>query len=230
MKSAFTFTMLLTLSPVTGFPQGRSDAFTGRVLDSTGAPVLGAHVEVRDLEGKLVAATTTSEDGGFTMSVPPGRYRVAVSLAGFSGWQQDVVAGETLEAVLLVAHGAGSDEDDRHWNEVLASLARWMEARAAPPFHAIEGVTLREDWPEPHRRALSAIEEKVKAHRGAGRRVIAVEARLNGPGPTRSLLEPLGVTVDDEGFAPHPNLSRLVLRDLEEYVAGTAKASESARR
>ncbi|MGH9319201.1 MAG: sirohydrochlorin chelatase [Vicinamibacteria bacterium] len=134
------------------------------------------------------------------------------------------------EVVLLVAHGAGEEQDDRHWNELLASLGRQMEARATPRFHAVEGVTLREDWPEQHRQALAAIEAKVRAHRAAGRRVLAVEARINGPGPTRKLLEPLGVTVEDEGFAPHLNLSRLVLEDLDEFLEKAGEAPTSARR
>lgn len=122
------------------------------------------------------------------------------------------------ETVLLVAHGSGSDELDRHWKNILNSLGDQMQKRLTDPFHQVVGVTLREDWPDKRERALKEIEELVQEERSKGRRVLAVEARINGPGPTSRLLTHLDLPINDEGFVPHPNVSRVVLEAIEAYL------------
>lgn len=54
--------------------------FTGTVTDQTGAAVPDANVVV---SGPTTATTTTDDDGNFTVSVPPGIYRVAISKGGY---------------------------------------------------------------------------------------------------------------------------------------------------
>lgn len=78
-------------------------AFTGRVVDSSGAVLQGAKVQL-DPTGLAVA---TDADGTFGFAdIPAGKYKVAVSYVGFNSFATEVTvnAGETksLEAKLEV--------------------------------------------------------------------------------------------------------------------------------
>ncbi len=62
----------------------------GRVVDPQGAPIPGATVSVQSLATSSSWATTTSEDGQFSLPLlPPGAYKALVELSGFSTWQAD---------------------------------------------------------------------------------------------------------------------------------------------
>ena len=54
--------------------------FSGSVHDGTGRPVPGAKVTVT---GPVTRSTTTAADGSFTLSVPPGLYRISISRGGY---------------------------------------------------------------------------------------------------------------------------------------------------
>src|ERR1700733_13971902 len=54
---------------------------TGSVHDGSGAAVPNAHVTV---SGSTTQSTTTDADGNFSVSVPPGLYRVAIDKGGFN--------------------------------------------------------------------------------------------------------------------------------------------------
>ncbi len=169
--------------------------------------------------------------GGHHSSYQP-RIRSGSHIVSFGGLEDHPLFAEALlervlslsqgepdnESVLLVAHGAGSDEDDEHWRKVLGSIARRMQQMAKTPFHSIAGVTLREDWPDKRRQAIEQIEKLVEGARQQGLSVLAVEARVNGPGPTRRFLQHLDIPINDDGFVPHPNLSRLVLQAIDSYM------------
>jgi hypothetical protein len=55
--------------------------FNGTVVDQTGATVPNALVTVT---GPTTQTTTTADDGTFTVSVPPGIYRVAITKGGYN--------------------------------------------------------------------------------------------------------------------------------------------------
>jgi hypothetical protein len=64
----------------------------GTVADPTGAVVSGAAVEVRNTGTNFVRALTTGADGRFVaLQLPPGPYRVTVTLAGFARHVQEDV-------------------------------------------------------------------------------------------------------------------------------------------
>ncbi len=65
----------------------------GTVSDQSGALVPGAGVEVRNLDTNFVRTLTTGDDGRFVfLQLPPGRYRVTVSLQGFATHvQEDII-------------------------------------------------------------------------------------------------------------------------------------------
>lgn len=125
----------------------------------------------------------------------------------------------TRETVLLVAHGSGSDSTDAHWWHILNSLGEQIQKSLELPFASVVGVTLREDWPGKRRVALAEIGEIIETARSRGEKVLAVEARVNGPGPTSELLESWDLPINDTGLIPHPNAARIVLSEIESLLS-----------
>src|ERR1700738_1830012 len=65
---------------------GQTDTATisGRVMDSTGGPVVGAAVELRSVERCSVTNATTNDAGIYVFaSVQPTQYQITVQKAGF---------------------------------------------------------------------------------------------------------------------------------------------------
>ena len=95
-KLFFTFSALLMLvSSVFAFGQSRITV-SGRVIDGTGAPVIGAGVV---LSNNRSVGTTTDIDGTYTISVPSNAV-LEVSCIGYKT-QNVSVAGKTTLNVLL---------------------------------------------------------------------------------------------------------------------------------
>jgi TonB family protein len=70
-------------------------------LQVTGAeaPLAGARITLRDTTGRELTAVTAVDGSWVVHALPPGRYRVKVEAAGFSGIdiEEEVVAGELTE-------------------------------------------------------------------------------------------------------------------------------------
>lgn len=79
------FVLCLFLCSSVAFAQMRT--ITGKVVNATGEPVVGATVAVTGTN----VATQTTEGGNFTVTVPPGKNALAVSFVGFES--QDLVLG-----------------------------------------------------------------------------------------------------------------------------------------
>lgn len=106
------------------------------------------------------------------------------------------------ESVLLVAHGVGDDKADARWR---AAMAPAVEAvRAAAPFRSVAGVTLRDDWPEAHAKAVAEIKSFVAKANKDGGDALVVPYRLYGFGPQAGSLEGLDIRSDDKGLLPDP--------------------------
>ncbi len=86
----------------------------GRVVDTSGAAVPGATVEVLNLATGVVSPTMTNEQGSYRVALlNPGNYRVTVSLTGFGKFISDKIELHvadvlTVDATLRV--GAVTDE------------------------------------------------------------------------------------------------------------------------
>lgn len=84
----------------TGAPSGTR--LTGRVLDDAGQPAQGARVHVldatRDDERDYVSRTLTDAEGRFSVSVPPGEYRLSAVTPGLTRSPDEAVQarGETM--------------------------------------------------------------------------------------------------------------------------------------
>ncbi len=116
LRSCIILCALVTiaLAPTRASAQESRGTLQGRVVDTSGAAVPGATVEVLNLATGVVTPTTTNEQGSYRAPfLNPGTYRVTVSLAGFGKFISDRIELHvadllTVDATLKV--GAITDE------------------------------------------------------------------------------------------------------------------------
>lgn len=108
VRLALISVLSLCLHP--GPPRQAYATLTGTITDASGAVVPGAHVEAINQATGAVRTTTTGPNGQyFLASLPPGRYTVSVSKAGFQVLRErdvDVLVGEAQQLNLTFALGA----------------------------------------------------------------------------------------------------------------------------
>jgi hypothetical protein len=125
---ALALLLAVLLIPVSLHAQETRGRITGRVSDTTTAPVPGASVTVTDASRGTTASSTTGSDGLFQVNyLLPGTYQVTVEVAGFKKHIQDKVqlqisetrdlavvleVGGIEEAVSVTAEGAALDTSD----------------------------------------------------------------------------------------------------------------------
>ena len=82
-----TLVVLASASP--SWSQVATAELNGRVTDSSGGVLPGASVTVTQTATGLIRSTVTESDGGYSLSnLPPGPYRLEVSLQGFGSYVQ----------------------------------------------------------------------------------------------------------------------------------------------
>src|SRR6266702_8139502 len=65
----------------------------GNVMDSSQAAIAGALVTAKDQQTNFTRETMTNEEGGYSLpGLPPGTYRITVSLAGYQSYTQPDIA------------------------------------------------------------------------------------------------------------------------------------------
>ncbi len=110
----------------------------GRVTDSQGNPLPGAHVVVVELE----EATATDAHGTYVIrEVPPGAYRIRVSFVGYEDEWVRTRVPEGVERILVHV------QMSRRIFELEALVVKGTRADAAAPFTFLN--MEREEW-EPH--------------------------------------------------------------------------------
>jgi iron complex outermembrane receptor protein len=82
---AWPLVVALTLSALPALAQstGSTGKISGTVRDASGAPVPGVTVTITNQATNATQTATSSADGAFALSLPPGVYTVTVSLKGF---------------------------------------------------------------------------------------------------------------------------------------------------
>jgi hypothetical protein len=123
---------------------GQSSGVTGMVVDArTGRALSGVVVSV---EGQPLSIETDAE-GRFRLSLPPGKYVLAVSLVGYARLRHplEVTASDSPPLMLLLSEGTGTYEE--HVTVAGASLSDADAAPAGASLHgrelqALRGVTL----------------------------------------------------------------------------------------
>ena len=97
-------TLLLATPHPAGAQIGGGGSIQGTVLDTSGAPVPGATVTATNTATGIQTVRQTTEAGVFAlMPLPPGVYRVTVSLSGFQTFARDAVVVDALGVVGLNA-------------------------------------------------------------------------------------------------------------------------------
>jgi hypothetical protein len=104
----------LALAPIGAAAQDARGTIQGRVVDSSGAAVPGATVEVLNIATGVVTPTTTNEQGSYRASfLNPGIYRVTVTLQGFGKFVSDKIEVHVADVLAVDATlkvGALTDE------------------------------------------------------------------------------------------------------------------------
>jgi hypothetical protein len=162
---------------------------------------------------------------------PPPRLKSGAILHTAGGFDSDPLIAEVLlerirevsreperETVILLAHGAGGDEDNNFWLERLVAKARFIQERAARKFKAVVGATVREDWPAQREKAVAKVRAMIEQASRDGGRVLVIADRPAGAGPYRRMLDGLNYTLNGTGLAPHPNLTKWMEKEIEEWT------------
>src|SRR5437879_5894244 len=113
MRSKFALLLLLCLSAVATYAQFKA-SLQGTVMDSGGAAIANAHVQVVEQTTGLTREATTSDQGFYRIpELPPGQYTVTVEAPGFKAAVSknvDVKAEEPQGLDVTLQVGAVSEQ------------------------------------------------------------------------------------------------------------------------
>lgn len=127
----------------------------------------------------------------------------------------DLSVDAEREAVVLVAHGPVTDEDNAHWVENLRRIGARVSATG--PFRAVESLTVRDDAPAPVRDAATRELRAVVERHARDGRVLVVPVLLSYGGieaGIRERLEGLEYVMARQALAPDPRLVDWVLAQV----------------
>ena len=104
-RLALVFFLSLAMTcPAFAQTQITTGVIEGVATDATGAALPGVTVEARNADTNFTRSTVTGGDGRFSLlQLPPGRYKVTFTLAGFTTLSQDNIELTIGQAVLLSA-------------------------------------------------------------------------------------------------------------------------------
>ncbi len=169
---------------------------------------------------------------------PPRRIRSSAIFHAFGGYEEDPLVAEILrerileiskrpeeETVILLAHGAGDDEANQRWLETTRRNIERIRRNLPRPFKSIEAMTMREDWPDKRKRALSQIREAIERGNRDGGRVLIISNRLYGAGPYQRLLEGADFEMNSRGLVPHPNITRWLEKGIEQAIRSAIQSA-----
>lgn len=168
----------------------------------------------------------------------PSQVRSGAVFSAFGGYEEDPLIREILlsriqeissqpdqETVILLAHGAKSDAKNQQWIKVMESNIEWIKKQLKDPFKKIMAMTLREDWPEKKKKALTEIRKAIEDGSKNGR-VLVISNRLHGSGPYEHALKGMNFTMNKKGFAPNKNMTLWLEKGIEsELQRGMASSA-----
>ncbi len=108
--SVLAVVVCLTFNTSQGYAQDTKSIITGTIYDSYQAPLIGAHIQVKD----IFTGAQSDEDGKFEISLDPGNYELIISFIGFKTLNLPVELSpgqtETLEIQLEFDTGTFDDQ------------------------------------------------------------------------------------------------------------------------
>jgi hypothetical protein len=111
---AWCFSFFCLAVPAGVLAQGVDATLKGRVMDSSGAPVPGVRVEVKNIGTNVMVATLTDSSGQYSVPfLKPGSYSVALAALGFKTFVRDGLSlsvGDTLEVDITLEVGAVTEQ------------------------------------------------------------------------------------------------------------------------
>ena len=121
------------------------------------------------------------------------------------------------ETIILLAHGSSDDQAEILRKNKMKDHIDWIQKQFNPTFKNIKGVSLREDWPDKRKKALSEIIKIIEEGNKRGK-VLVISNRLYGSGPYKHFLQVLNFKMNSKGLAPHPNLTRWLEQGIESVI------------
>jgi sirohydrochlorin ferrochelatase len=204
---------------------GTTPAATGA---QPAAPAADAHAGHAGHGAAAPAADNTARVNSpvpIKMTGALGRHRLVAEIlaARASSISKDAAS----EAVILVAHGPGEDDENRRWVEDLTSLAAGIHG--AVRFASVDALTVRDDAEKPVRDAATAeLRALVEKRTGEHKRVLLVPVLMSYGGIEKGIkkrLEGLDYTMPDHGLMPDERLVAWVLEMASASDRGTSSAS-----
>lgn len=86
--------------------------------------------------------------------------------------------------------------------------------------------TILEDWPDQRERAVADVRRMIEDAQRDGGRALVISNRIAGAGPDRRVLAGLDYVLNDQGIAPHPNLTRWIEEQIEAWIKTQLAAAD----
>jgi hypothetical protein len=129
---------------------------------------------------------------------------------------REISTSPAHEAVIIVAHGPVSDEENARWLDDMKVLAAQVDA--ATLFTAIDFMTVRDDAPKPIRdAAIADLRQRVEREQKAGRSVLIVPLLLSYGGIEKGIrqrLEGLDYVMAQRALVPDDRMAEWVKRSV----------------
>lgn len=215
----FSFLML----SISAFGQGTTGQLSGTVTDPNGAVVSGAGIKITNLDTNAERETTTGDNGDFAFQLlPPGRYRIETTAAGFQTVGIEAVVNitetTTLDVPLAVA-GANPNIVD------VTAETPVLQTETSQNGRVVTGETLNQ-LPLPTRNfqqlltlspgAQSSVSNTTELGRGDA------TISVNGQRTTSNSVRINGVDANSIGTNSTPNIAVPAPDSLQEFVVQTS--------
>ena len=212
------------------------DSFRKPVERMAGLDIEGA---ARDATG--IHAEHGHDHGHGASTIPAPRIRTSLPIQTVGGLGSSPLFAAALldralalsknparDTIILVAHGSGSDDQNRQWKSALEEIAEHMRKGKGDKFHAIKVATWREDWPDKRAPWIEKVRNMVADAKKEGGDAIVIPARTTGQGLEKTFLAGLEYELGS-GFAPHPMFVQWVDENVKAGLAQFAEARRAAR-